>query len=85
MKKKVKKGLTPEQKTALENAKALISQIESMEMGEGQEDSELEEAYKMLNEKEQMGEQPEGDPPRQGEGRGDQPVAPSTREDPSLL
>lgn len=53
--------LTPEQKTALANAEALISEIKSMEAGEGQEDEELKEAIMALNKEEQMGEQPEGE------------------------
>lgn len=53
--------LTPEQKTALANAKALIAEIESMDGGQGNEDKELEEAYMALNEDQQMGEQPDGE------------------------
>jgi hypothetical protein len=64
MKKKICKSLTPEQKAALANAKALINEIESMEMGEGEgTEQEMEEAEMALNEKDQIGEQPEGEEP----------------------
>ena len=54
--------LSPEQKQALMNAKALIQEIESMEGGtqEGEEPIN-QEAEMAFNPKEQMGEQPEGE------------------------
>jgi hypothetical protein len=79
---KVRKALTPEQKTTLANAKALIAEIEGMEAGEGQEDTELKEAMMALNEKDQMGEQPEGEDIEKEEEDDEEEVEPGKAQNP---